>query len=677
MSFRSRHAQSTATFARRRGVYLGLVLAATAPFFLNPTAEAQPTLAQIYRREQAPSEANVIYVNPRTGNDQRGEGSERSPFKTITQALMLAEPKTVILLASGTYSAQTGENFPLLLKTEVTIKGNPRNRGRNVIIQGNGFFLSSRAAGQNVTIVASDRAGELTGVTVINSHDRGYGLWIESASPQVTHNTFVRNGNSGISVNGNSAPTIANNYFYSNGGNGLVVYGTSKPQVRENEFERTGVGVNAVENAAPLLYGNRISGNRIGVILEGNAQATLRNNIIENSTEYGLVAIAQSRADLGTAAEPGGNTFRGNRRLDIQNLADGQMISAFGNQLGGRTEGRIDLRGNTSALNVSASSPSRLPPLPISRASSPAGSRETPVLPSAGNSQSVSPSPNTLSSNRPLPSSPLLQSPSPRGTREIVFTAGGANSQSVSPSPNALSSNRPLSPPSIPQSPSPSGTREITFTAGAANSQPLPSPDSLSQSSSPRERREIVFTAGARNSQALPPSPNTLSNNRPLPPLTPQSSSPSGAREITVSPPEANSQPLPTPPRSSTSSSGRRSLSDLLVVTPRPVPNVNSSSGSNPNVLPVSKAPIPNSDLENLSRTTPIPGTGQEGSYRVMVERNISQEAQLLWLYPDAFPTVYKGQSMLEIGVFSSQENAEKTLQELKNLGLSGIIVQF
>ena len=117
---------------------------------------------------------------------------------------------------------------------------------------------------------------------------------------KVVSNTLTRNGNTGVSVNGNSAPLIENNYFYNNSGNGLLVYGTSKPEVIDNTFKQTGFGVSLVQDSIAVLKNNQFDSNRIGIILEGNSQAVLRDNEIVNSLESGLTAIAQSRVDLGT-----------------------------------------------------------------------------------------------------------------------------------------------------------------------------------------------------------------------------------------------------------------------------------------------------------------------------------------------------------------------------------------
>jgi len=343
-----------------------LLAAAIAALPLAGSIYTQPAIAQENSQPSISLEKNVIYVDSQTGDDSQA-GKKESPFKTITQALKVAESGATIKLASGTYSEQTGETFPLIIKQDVTIEGSPKSRGHNITIEGNGYFVSPTGAGQNVAIAARREAGGIIGVTVTNNHERGHGLWIESSSPKVVSNTFVNNGNTGVSVNGNSSPLIDDNYFYNNAGNGLLVYGTSKAEVTNNTFEQTGFGVSVVQNATSTLTGNTFDGNRIGIILEGNSQGILRDNEIKNSSEYGLTAISQSRVNLGTTAQPGNNTFRGNGKLDIQNASSNEIV-AVGTEISGGTEGSINFdSGDSVAVNDTAK---ELPPLlPSSRLS--------------------------------------------------------------------------------------------------------------------------------------------------------------------------------------------------------------------------------------------------------------------------------------------------------------------
>ncbi|MEH2112619.1 DUF1565 domain-containing protein [Nostoc sp.] len=306
--------------------------------------------------EKTPPQTNVLFVNPSIGDDKAGNGSESTPVKTITQALRLANANTVIMLSTGTYSTETGEEFPLILKSGVSIQGNPSNQGKDIIIQGGGDYLSRSFAGQNVTIVGANQA-LLTGVTVTNSNPRGYGLWIESSNPVVAENTFTGSTQDGISVSGNAAPTISKNYFDRNGANGITIAGNSSPQVKENVFHQTGFGINIAQNSAPVVIGNQIQNNRSGIVVQAKARPILRNNIIQDNKEDGLVAIAQAMPDLGSASEPGGNTFQNNGRYDINASAAKQVISAAGNNLvSDRITGKVDVNG-TTALATQNSQP--------------------------------------------------------------------------------------------------------------------------------------------------------------------------------------------------------------------------------------------------------------------------------------------------------------------------------
>lgn len=395
------------------------------------TLSSQPILAQETIAQSLNFDKNVVYVDPKIGNDSQS-GKLSSPLKTITQALKIAKSGSTIQLTAGTYSEKTGETFPLILNNGITLQGNAKTQGNKIIIEGNGYFLSPTGAGQNIAIAALKDAGGITGITVINENSRGHGLWIESSSPKVVSNTFTRNGNTGVSINGNSSPLIEDNYFYNNLGNGLLIYGTSKPEVVDNSFIQTGFGVSIVQDAAPTLTGNFFNSNRIAVILEGNSQGKFRDNEIINSYEYGLTAIAQSQVDLGTSAEPGNNIFRSNHDLDIQNASDHQIV-AVGTKIAGQTEGDISFEGGEF---IATNNTSRdLPPLPTRRN---LDTSDNPPLPPLGSLPAPNLPESTNTSLPPLPTTPEttttdLPSPPPitevetdnadTGNKELVFTA--------------------------------------------------------------------------------------------------------------------------------------------------------------------------------------------------------------------------------------------------------------
>nr|WP_263012738.1 DUF1565 domain-containing protein [Laspinema sp. D3b] len=373
-------------------------------WFYGPTAIAQgvPEFQTAQNSEAEVASQNQLFVNPAQGNDTSGNGSESAPFKTITQALRQAKPNTTIRLGPGTYSAETGESFPLMLKPQVALEGDPSNRGRGIIIQGGGPYLSRSSARQNVALVAADGAS-LSGITLTNDNSSGYALWIESASMEVTGNTFTGSGHDGISVVGNSAPTIRGNHFVENGANGITIYGTSRPQLVENVFERTGFGINIGQKSEPILTGNQVRQNRDGVVIHGSARPVLRNNQIEINEENGVVAVGNSRPDMGTSGDPGGNVVRNNGLMDINGSATKEIIPAFGNQVASdRTSGRLDLNGtiNPNLSAPVATTPPRPLPLPLATpAPTPAATPASFPSPTA----TTPPSPPPLSATVSLP----------------------------------------------------------------------------------------------------------------------------------------------------------------------------------------------------------------------------------------------------------------------------------
>ncbi|MCY7406718.1 MAG: DUF1565 domain-containing protein [Alkalinema sp. CAN_BIN05] len=363
----------------------------------------------------------TVFVNPQTGSNTNN-GSDNSPFKTLTHALSVASTNSIIKLAPGNYTSNSGEVFPIQLKSGVTVQGEPSDRGQNVIIQGSGLFLSKTSARQQITILGTDRAG-LLGVTVSNLNPQGYGLWIESSSPVVSDSTFTSNGHDGVSIVGNSAPILKNNYFYNNGANGITIFGTSRPEIRDSIFEKTGFGINIAQNSAPRITGNRITGNKDGIVVQGKATPIFRSNVIDGNDRDGLVTIATSRPDLGNQSDQGNNTFMNNGGLDINAKSNSQVIPAAGNQYS-KTSGRLDV----NAIAQSLIQPSLIQPsTQLIRSVPPVQSPLVPVaaVPVAGLiANSISSSPQELTFTRPdvSPNIPRNVAP-PRSLSPVVKTS--------------------------------------------------------------------------------------------------------------------------------------------------------------------------------------------------------------------------------------------------------------
>ncbi len=596
-------------------------------------AQMPPTTNQKIPGDRTISQVNVLFVNPSVGDDTQGNGGERTPLKTITQALRLATANTVIMLSTGTYSAENGEVFPLMLRAGVSIQGDARNKGQGIIIQGGGEYLSRSFGGQNVTIVAAKQAG-LTGVTVTNTNPRGYGLWIESSNPIITENTFTGSTQDGISVTGNAAPIIRQNYFYRNGANGITIAGDSQAQIRENIFQQTGFGINIAQNAAPVIVGNQIQNNRSGIVIQANARPILRSNLIQGNKEDGIVAIAQAMPDLGTVAEPGGNQFQNNARYDINASSAKQVITASGNNLSrNRIAGKVEFPAPTSLI---ARNPLPLPtPLP---------NRILREIPNTGeivfSAPGVTPIPNRL--NTPLPS--------PRNVRNNV-TTGKLNTQLL-----------PLHPANVlPFVPKPNPQPPTSRVAG------FPAPSSLARKGTPI-RTPIPQTAIATPTPAK--SPN-------LPPLNYVQIDPNSieftAPNSVAQPPRTRNQQQPLPRQEATSQ-------QLAIINNPP---------SKASVLPVPSSNIPMGNTRNMQKVTvpesyptgsyggslPYAKASQSVRYRVLVEVASERDQELVrYLAPGAFSTVSRGRSVMQVGVFSNQYNADGMMRTLNSNGLKAII---
>ncbi len=248
----------------------------------NRTVSRTATIAA-----NTPVNYQTLYVDPALGNDGAG-GVEAQPLQTVTRALELAEPNTVIVLAPGRYNQSSGEVFPLQLKSGVTIQGTPGVRDHTAIIEGGGNFESPLRSQQNAAIIAADRAG-IAQVAVSNPN--GYGVWIESASPTILESAFVGNRQTGIYVTDGS-PRVQGSYFSGNQVAGLIVFGDSSANIQSNTFDRTGDAIRVVDGATPEIVGNRMTNNEAGLVLIGNARPLLRDNQSTGNRRNDVVEVS-------------------------------------------------------------------------------------------------------------------------------------------------------------------------------------------------------------------------------------------------------------------------------------------------------------------------------------------------------------------------------------------------
>jgi parallel beta-helix repeat protein len=256
----------------------------------------------------------TLYVNPEKGND-RGKGTDREPFQTISTAIAKAKAGDTIQLSRGTYSSESGERFPLQLISGVTLQGDERSRGQGIQIRGGGDFISPTWAKQSVAIVAADGA-KVVGLTLSNPNLRGTAVWVEAGSAAIASNTFTDNHREGVFASGYAAPELRNNLFEANGGNGISFTRDSSGLMAGNVIRSNGYGIAVSERANPMLMDNEIANNRFGVVISGEARPTLQENVISNHAEDGVVVVEASQPTLVK------NQLRQNARFDINKQSD-------------------------------------------------------------------------------------------------------------------------------------------------------------------------------------------------------------------------------------------------------------------------------------------------------------------------------------------------------------------
>lgn len=214
--------------------------------------------------------------------------------------------------------------------------------------------------------------------------------------------------------------------------------------------------------------------------------------------------------------------------------------------------------------------------------------------------------------------------------RELTFTAENSSASTSQPLPTSLSSPRVSPPPSSRRLPS------VFSSPLPASSTSRPLPSSLSS-----DRNPPTTNASSGGSNTLPPPPSIPSGQLPQ----------TNSSELTP-PPSSNAQIVPAP-SSTARASSQKTLSDVIAVSPRPLPGTSSSNTAS-------------SDVAMSAQ-----------NYRVLIQAsNSSQQDKLKSRYPEAFRTIYQGRSMWQIGVFNHRDNADQALQSAKELGLDGTILE-
>ena len=291
----------------------------------------------------------TIYINPNLGKDLT-TNSKSTPFKTITHALKQAKIGTIIELYPGTYNALSGETFPLLIPGGVKLIGNKTNKGKDILISGNGIYRSPALSQQNITLTLENDA-ELIGVTIINNSENITAVWLESGEANITNCTFTNIQGNCIFATGTAKPVISNNLLINNQGKGIVFTANSKGELVANKIQNTTTAITIKNHAAPLIIFNHILENQTGILLTDEVRPVIRYNQIEKNQNHGLKIIDKAFPDLGNRQDAGGNIIQNNNQYDLDNLSLLKLVSV-GNQLNpNKVKGNVEFAANIPSIN--------------------------------------------------------------------------------------------------------------------------------------------------------------------------------------------------------------------------------------------------------------------------------------------------------------------------------------
>ncbi|MGD1943980.1 MAG: S-layer homology domain-containing protein [Leptolyngbyaceae cyanobacterium] len=308
----------------------------------------------------------VLYVDAEKGQDNRDGRSPNQPLKTITAALRLSQGDTQVQLQAGLYTANSGEQFPLVIPSGCELVGQAGGGRPTTIIQGSGPVQHPVLGRQVAASVLQDGA-KLQQVTVINTQAQGIGLLLAEGRPQLSGVVVMKCPQYGAVTLGKALPLVQDCVF-ENCGTAIAWFTQSKGQFERVFCQNNQTALRIEDSAAPLILSCGLERNVTGVAIADTANPVLRNNRIRQNQTVGLTLTGQATADFGQAEDLGNNIVRLNGAMDIQNGSGRSLVSCGNDVLPQRIQGRVDLIA--SALPDAAAVPPVLFEQPTSWASS-------------------------------------------------------------------------------------------------------------------------------------------------------------------------------------------------------------------------------------------------------------------------------------------------------------------
>lgn len=299
--------------------------------------------------DPGPTVTYDLYVDVATGADAN-DGSAGNPVKTITHAMTQAVAGDSIKVAPGLYNAASGEVFPIQLPDSVTLIGDVANRGvgtDTVRVEGGGDY-----DGSNWATIAGGHNSILTGFYIVQPGASLLRFCIVSEDDDFTAvgNTF-QSGYGCFRLLGTGNPLIQGNTL-SSSYYGVYSACTGSAVIRDNDFIN-GSYIDIQLGSAEIIH-NTFTGNPGRAISTQGGSSVIDSNSLTGSYSLGALRfhysstptvrrtsvtanggpcvqiLGNSNPDLGTAADPGGNTFGGTSGQCVY-MESPATVDAYGN----------------------------------------------------------------------------------------------------------------------------------------------------------------------------------------------------------------------------------------------------------------------------------------------------------------------------------------------------------
>jgi hypothetical protein len=258
----------------------------------------------------------IIYVDDATGDDEKGDGTEKKPYKTIGRALEVAESEDTIKVGPGDYY----ESFWIQTLDYITLEGSGRD---STTIDGHvwvDYCKEFRISGFKIKGDPVDQIGiwcwnidyaRIVDCIIDCPYDEAAGIIAEHTYLSVNDSTIRNTGAAGWGVHANQSSTVALNHC---------------------TIERNGCGVVAGNNANVLIYNcDIIESDFCGVQVQQNAHLCLwggmgtsinsntRGIMVDRGgvfTEYGSDNQIFGNTEAGIYLRPGGQARLGNINIE-------------------------------------------------------------------------------------------------------------------------------------------------------------------------------------------------------------------------------------------------------------------------------------------------------------------------------------------------------------------------